>query len=160
MDNGKTYTIELQYDTESDDVVLPLPDELVKQAGWELGDELEWIDNGDGSYSLQKHFEPTTEKQWVLVETIQTFRERYMVEVPKGRASWALDTVTMEEAKEFSQKYLTETIVSHRTITEEEALELCDKDNDYCRKWSDEKKKEVFFTTIEEQKYEQVHTDK
>jgi len=52
----------------------------------------------------------------------------------------------MNEAKEFSQFHLGETIVSHRVIPFTEALELCDVDNDYCKKWNDEKKIEVFFT--------------
>ena len=53
------------------------------------------------------------ETQLVLVECVSTFRQRYMVEVPVGtddygndKTLWALDTVTMQEAKEFSQEYL------------------------------------------------------
>lgn len=86
--------------------------------------------------------------QWVLVETVSMCRHRYMVEVPVGESTWALDSVVMEEAKEFSQEHLSETIVSHRIVTEEEAMSLCDVDNDYCASWSDEKKKEVFFTSV------------
>ena len=43
------------------------------------------------------------ETEWVLVECVSTFRMRYMVEVPKDKSEYALDTVTMNEAKEFSQ---------------------------------------------------------
>lgn len=85
--------------------------------------------------------------QWVLVETVSMCRHRYMVEVPVGESTWALDSVVMEEAKEFSQEHLGETIASHRVVTEEEAISLCDVDNNYCASWSDEKKKEVFFTS-------------
>jgi hypothetical protein len=85
-------------------------------------------------------------KVWVLVETIQTFRHRYMVEAPLHNPEWALDTVTMEEAKEFSQEWLGETIVSHRIVSEREALNLCDKDNSYLKDWTDEQKKKAFFT--------------
>lgn len=86
------------------------------------------------------------ETEWVLVECVSQFRMRYMVEVPKGKAEWALDTVTMNEAKEFSQEHLGETIVSHRVLTEQQALELCDVDNHYCSKWNNEQKKNAFFT--------------
>jgi bifunctional ADP-heptose synthase (sugar kinase/adenylyltransferase) len=106
------------------------------------------------------------ETQWVLVETISTFRERYMVEVPVGvdrygkdKADWALDTVTMEEAKEFSQEHLGETIVSHRVVTKEEALAMCDKENDYAKKWNDELKMKNFFTTMAEHIREDDYND-
>ena len=82
----------------------------------------------------------------VMVECVSTFRTRYLVEVPVGKAIWSLDTVTMEEAKEFSQKYLGEQIVSHRVVTPEEAITLCDQDNEYCSEWPTDKKQEVFFT--------------
>ena len=92
------------------------------------------------------------ETQWVLVECISTFRKRYMVEVPKGtddygkdKSLWALDTVTMEEAKEFSQEHIGEQIISHRVVTKEEALALCDKDNAYYNSWNEETKIENFF---------------
>ena len=136
------WTLNVKYDDESGDTFIELPDDLMIKAGWNLGDDIEWIDNKDGSWTMKKK----ENKQWVLVETVQTFRHRYVCEVPKGKAEWALDTVTMEEAKEFSQQHLGETIVSHRTLTMEEALELCDQDNDYARKWNDDHKIKTFFT--------------
>lgn len=87
-----------------------------------------------------------TEKVWVLVETVSMFRERYVIEAPATNPEYALDDVTCEDAKEFSQLHVGETIMSHRVITEAEALTLCDIDNDYCSSWSDDKKIEVFFT--------------
>jgi hypothetical protein len=93
----------------------------------------------------------------VLVECISQFRQRYVVEVPIGvddfgndKANWALDTVTMEEAQEFSQEHLGETIVSHRVVTPEEVLKLCDKDNAYCSSWTDEHKMDTFVTKWKE----------
>lgn len=85
-------------------------------------------------------------KEWVLVECVSTFRMRYMVEVPEGKAEYALDTVTMNEAKEFSQQHIGEQIVSHRVVTEEEALKICDVDNAYVKPWSDDQKIDAFFT--------------
>ena len=137
--------VTLVKDPETGDLILPLDDEIFSETGWEIGDTLEWVDQKDGSWVLRKK-EMAQEKEWVLVECISTFRERYMVEVPKGKADWALDTVTMNEAKEFSQKHLGETIVSHRVISEEDALTLCDNENDYAKPWDNEHKMKAFFT--------------
>ena len=99
------------------------------------------------------------ETQWVLVECVSTFRNRYMVEVPIGtddynndKTLWALDTVTVQAAKEFSQEYLGEQIVSHRVVTYDEALALSDKDNDYTVSWDNDTKVKTFFTTLTDQK--------
>jgi hypothetical protein len=86
------------------------------------------------------------EKEFVLVETIYQFRQRYLVEVPKDEYEWALDTVVGEDAKEFSQKQLGETIVSHRIIDKDDIIPLCDEDNDYAKSWDDELKLKTFVT--------------
>ena len=86
--------------------------------------------------------------QWVLVECVSTFHHRYMVETPKHKDLWALDTVTMNEAKEFSQTHIGEQIITHRVVSEKTALELCDQDNAYAKTWNNSKKLEAFFTTI------------
>lgn len=138
------YTIKLEED-ENGDLILPLSDKLLKEVGWKEGDTLEWKDNKDGSFGLTKNNEGI-ETEWVLVEAISQFRERYVVEVPKGKSEYALDTVTMDEAKEFSQKHLGETIVSSRVISEKDALDLFDEDNDYLKDWDDDKKIECGFT--------------
>ena len=91
----------------------------------------------------------TEETEFVLVDCIQQYRMRYVVEVPVGKSDWALDTVCMEEAKEFSQLSLGETIVSHRVISKDEVLKLSDIDNDYCSSWTDEEKLETFVTPLE-----------
>jgi hypothetical protein len=137
--------VTLVTDPETGDLILPLNDEIFSETGWEIGDTLEWVDQKDGSWLLRKK-DMEDETEWVLVECISTFRERYMVEVPKGKADWALDTVTMNEAKEFSQKHLGETIVSHRVMSEEDAFELCDNENDYAKNWNKEMKMNAFFT--------------
>jgi hypothetical protein len=152
---SKSWTLEVKEDPENGDCILEFPDDLMQEAGWKEGDTLEWIDNKDGSWTMKKK-ELT---QWVLVECVSTFRERYMVEVPVGidhygkdKTEWALDTVSMNEAKEFSQEHLGEQIVSHRVVSKEEALSLCDKDNEYGSSWTEEVKMKNFFTTWKEQK--------
>jgi hypothetical protein len=135
------------------ELYIEFTDEIIKEVGWKEGDVLNWKDNKDGSFTLTKK-----ETQWVLVDCINTFRTRYMVEVPigtdqfgKDKTEWALDTVTMGDAKEFSQHHVGEQIVSHRVVTKEEALSLCKDDNDYCISWNDETKMKNFFTLWEEQ---------
>ena len=95
--------------------------------------------------------------KFVLVDTISQYRMRYIIEVPDDHNereypcsadTWASDTVTAEEAKEFSQLWLGETIVSTREITKEEIVPLCDIDNEYCKSWDDDKKVEVFVTEV------------
>lgn len=76
----------------------------------------------------------------VLVETVSITRHRYVVEAPDDHPEYALDTVVCNEAKEVSQEFLDETIVTHRTITEEEYLTMFDQDNDYIAGWSKEDK--------------------
>jgi bifunctional DNA-binding transcriptional regulator/antitoxin component of YhaV-PrlF toxin-antitoxin module len=146
----KVWTVDLQEDPITSDIILEFPAEVLEQAGWREGDSLIWKDNGDGSFMLTKQ-----ETEWVLVETVSQFRQRYMVEVPKGKSEYALDTVGMEEAKEFSQAHLGETIVSHRVISKENALELCDNDNDYALDWGRELKIQNFFTRVGEKNNDQ-----
>jgi hypothetical protein len=149
----KSWTIEIQEDPETGDSIIEFPPDLMTEAGWKEGDVLDWGDNKDGSYTLTKKIET----QWVLVECVSTFHNRYMVEVPLGtdqygkdKSEWALDTVTMQEAQEFSQEHIGEQIISHRVVSKEEALVLCDRDNDYTTSWTEEKKVEVFFTPWKE----------
>lgn len=88
---------------------------------------------------------------WVLVECVSMFKMKYMVEVKDGDPiEYALDTVVMGEAKEFSQKHIDENIFSYRKISEEKALKMLDDDNSYFKGWSDERKKETFFTHLED----------
>jgi len=87
--------------------------------------------------------------KFVLVETISQYRMRYVIEVPDNHndgefpctaVQWAEDTVTMEEMKEFSQKWIGETILSSREISKKEIIPLCDEDNVYLKSWTDKQK--------------------
>jgi hypothetical protein len=147
---SKSWNVEVEQAPDGE-YFIQLNDEILEESGFAIGDEIEWIDQGDGSWMLKK-VEP--KKVWVMVEAVSQFRMRYMVEVAATNPEWAMDTVVMNEAKEFSQEHLGETIVSHRVMTEEEAIELCDIDNDYTKSWNKEQKMKAFFTKDgEEVKY-------
>lgn len=81
-------------------------------------------------------------KKLYVVDVMSTFRMRYVV---KARSEeHALDEVVMEEHntdfKEFSQEHIGTHIFSSREVTEEQYLELFDKDNDYLKGWTKEQK--------------------
>ena len=137
----KSWVINIEED-ENGELYLPLNQDILDLTKWKEGDIIDWVDNKDGSWTMKLK----EEMEWVLVDTVSQFRMRYMVQVPVGKKDWALDTVTMTEAKEFSQEHIGESIVSHRVVDEEEALRICDEDNDYAKSWNDEHKIDTFFT--------------
>lgn len=132
--------------------------EMLKQERQVLLDRYDPYNGGTGHFNtavsvltarIQELETPTKLKKgsvWVMVEAIQSYRMRYMVEAPATNPEYALDDVTCEDAKEFSQLALPEVITSHRVLTEEEALVLCDIDNDYTKSWDKEQKINAFFT--------------
>lgn len=137
---SKSWTVDVQ-ENENGELFIELNDEILEGSGLKVGDDVVWEDNKDGSFTLKK-----SDKVWVLVEAVQMYRMRYMVQVPATNPEWAMDDVTMQTAKEFSQLDLGETIASHRVISHEDALKLCDQDNDYTQDWTEEQKIKSFFT--------------
>ena len=84
-------------------------------------------------------------KKLFLVETVSIFRQRYVVEALEE--DHARDEVVMnvngdynEKWEEFSQKHIDEVITSSREISEDEYLDIFDKDNDYLCAWPDYQK--------------------
>jgi hypothetical protein len=84
-------------------------------------------------------------KKLFLVETVSIFRQRYVVEALEEEH--ANDEVVHnvsggynESWEEFSQKHIDEVITSTREITENEYLDMFDKDNDYLASWPDYQK--------------------
>jgi len=135
------YNLTVEEDPETGELVLPFTDEIIDELGWKVGDTIDWKDNHDGSFTLSK-----VDKVWVMVDTVFTYRMRYCVQAPATNPEYALDDVSMETAKEFSQLPIGEQIVSHRVVSEEEALAICDVDNDYCKEWTADHKIKTFFT--------------
>ena len=90
-------------------------------------------------------------EQYVVVTAISSHRMRYAVPMSElqkmndaytVKPEWALDAVTMQEVKEFSQEHLGEQICDMVVLDETQILELFDKDNDYLSSWTEEKKLE------------------
>lgn len=53
MEN-KRWTVTLEEDPDTGDLILPFPEDFLKETGWKEGDVLKWHDNGDGSWSLTR----------------------------------------------------------------------------------------------------------
>lgn len=56
---SKRWTVTLEEDPETGDLILPFTNEMLADVGWQEGDVLEWIDNKDGSWSLVKQSDKT-----------------------------------------------------------------------------------------------------
>lgn len=48
------WTLEIQKDPETGELLLEFPDELMQKVGWKVDDTVVWTDNKDGSWSLSK----------------------------------------------------------------------------------------------------------
>ena len=51
---NKRYTITLEEDPQSGDLILPFPPEMLEELGWKEGDVLQWHSQEDGSYMITK----------------------------------------------------------------------------------------------------------
>jgi len=107
--------------------------------------------------------------KYVIVDTVSQFRMRYVVEVPddvgedltfkNGTRSfpttaedWAKDTVTCEEAKEFSQYWMGETIIDAREVKLGDVLAQFRKDEPVLGKaWNDQQILEKVVTQLKDQ---------
>lgn len=94
-------------------------------------------------------------ERYVVVTAVSQFRQRYAIPVSalqgmspdvklddKTLIEYANDSVVMEEVNEFSQHYMGESIVDTFILDEPRILQLFDRDNDYLKEWTKEKKLE------------------
>lgn len=58
---NQSWTITLEEDPETGDLILPFPEDFLAINGWSEGDTLEWTDNKDGSWTLTKIFPTQSE---------------------------------------------------------------------------------------------------
>lgn len=89
-------------------------------------------------------------KDYVVVTTVSNHRMRYVIHKddlqkmnPEQKVQpieWAQDAVTCQDVEEFSQDWLGEQIVDTQMMSEEEMLDLFNRDNDYLASWTKEQK--------------------
>lgn len=53
-ETNKRWTITLETDPYTGELIMPLPPDALAQMGWDFGDTLVWTDNHDGSWSITK----------------------------------------------------------------------------------------------------------
>jgi len=63
---SKKWTLPTEVDGLTGDVFVKLPDDLLDVANLKEGDEVKWIDNGDGSYTLKKVEQKTLNYQQAI----------------------------------------------------------------------------------------------
>lgn len=119
---SKEYTVTVEEDSLTKELVLPFPPELINELKWEINDTLDFQAQGSGfvikNLSLE---ERNSEEKIFIIETISTFKITYAI---KGKSlEHAMDTVTMEEADEINQEFLGETILGGREISKKDLLE-------------------------------------
>lgn len=49
------WTVILEEDPNTGEVILPLPDELLLELGWTEGTEIQWVDNKNGTFTLKEY---------------------------------------------------------------------------------------------------------
>ncbi len=54
---SKTYEIEIQKDTETDDLFFEIPPELLKNLDWKTGDDLKWEETDEGVFVRKVKYE-------------------------------------------------------------------------------------------------------
>ena len=54
MTDTHRYMVDVQHDAETDDYYIQFTDEMLAQAGWQIGDELTWTQLDDQSWKLSK----------------------------------------------------------------------------------------------------------
>ena len=51
---NKSWTVIIEEDVETGDAILPFPQEMLDEVGWNPGDNLKWVDRGDGTWEIRK----------------------------------------------------------------------------------------------------------
>ena len=54
MNTRTSWTVTIEEDPETGDLILPLPEDMLQLQGWVEGDTLTWVDNKDGSGASRK----------------------------------------------------------------------------------------------------------
>jgi hypothetical protein len=59
---NKTWTVITEEDPKTGDLILPLPEDLLRMQGWKTGDTLSWEEQADGSWHILKKETTVKEK--------------------------------------------------------------------------------------------------
>lgn len=86
---GQSWTVSVEQDPETGDLILPLPQDLLDLQGWHTGDTLSWEERANGSWQLSKKEITMTEKTkdrfdleqeimqcWNVVEDLRILADR------------------------------------------------------------------------------------
>jgi hypothetical protein len=80
-------------------------------------------------------------QRYAAITTVSSFRIRYVIPIQEGECVHSLqDLVTCGDIDEFSQRHLDETTVDAVEVSQEQMLDMFDRDNDYLKNWTQEKK--------------------
>ena len=52
--SNNEWIVEVQENSKTKELYIEFPPGALDQVGWDIGDDLEWIDNKDGSYRLKR----------------------------------------------------------------------------------------------------------
>lgn len=113
-----TYTSKVIEDPDTGEFLLDIPDGILVELGWNIGDKLNYAISDSGAVTLKK---VNTVKRFA-VETVSTFRHVYFIECESEEH--AMDTVAMEEAENSFQKHLGEHIVSAREVDKSDMIKI------------------------------------
>lgn len=56
-----SWILDVKEDPDTGDYILEFPEDFVESTGWKEGDVIEWINNGDGSWTLKKKDEKSND---------------------------------------------------------------------------------------------------
>jgi hypothetical protein len=56
------WTVTLEEDPETKELILPFTDEILNTVGWKAGDTIVWKNNSDGTWTLTKKVDNTTKE--------------------------------------------------------------------------------------------------
>ena len=86
-------------------------------------------------------------RRYVILTAISTHKVRYAIpeevlsaDTDQGLIDKATDAAIAEKVEDFSQEWLGENVIDERICTEEEMLEIFDRENDYLKGWTREQK--------------------
>lgn len=130
--------VKLEQD-ENGDVVLPLSDEICKQLDLNIGDKLSYNFLPGGKIEIKKaplEVDAPIKKKLIMVESISSFRMRYLIEVDENSENNLQEFVRNEidsgfpNLKEFTQTHVGEVVIGQRDVSQLSLEELADEDGD------------------------------